>query len=199
MTFSFRVLALTLSANASAVLWIAFLLRVLIKDRIFLRIHAKKTKKQQQQQKTQIKILHVALEGGEVLIYKATLLQSEQPVCWQRLDVTQCEFCWLCSPGGHQRKQESERIETSKPCTSSQPCKMRGEKKLPAGPWGKAQIRILSYHKSRNWIIHGRQLYSISYLIHSRMWVLKKKKNVLWSWEMLALGSGNKLTSWMQV
>lgn len=30
---------------------------------------------------------------GEVLIYRATLLQREHPVCWQQLSVSRCEFC----------------------------------------------------------------------------------------------------------
>lgn len=39
------------------------------------------------------KLQHVMCLKGEVLIYRATLLQSEQPVCWQRPGVSQCEFC----------------------------------------------------------------------------------------------------------
>lgn len=57
-------------------------------------------------------------------IYRATLLQSGQRVCWQRLRVGPYEFCWLCSPGVHQKQQESKEIETTEAWPSSQPYEM---------------------------------------------------------------------------
>lgn len=50
----------------------------------------------------------------------------------------------------------------------------------PAGPWGKALIRSLyPATNSRHWIIHAVQLYSVSYLIHGRVWAWKQS---FWSW-----------------
>lgn len=56
--------------------------------------------------------------------------------------------------------------------------------KQSAGPWGKALIRIVSYHKPHNWIIHVLQLYSISYLICRRMWAWKHFFEVWKCWPL---------------
>lgn len=106
------------------------------------------------------------------------------------LSVSRREFCWLCSRGGHQRtgrrRHRPQNLGLAAPHTKWGT--------HPAGPWGKAPIRSLSSTtNSRHWIIHALQLYSISYLIHGRVWAWKQFFEV---GEMLAVGSGGALRSW---
>jgi len=92
-------------------------------------------------------------------------------------------------PGGHQRRRENKKMETSEPCMRSQPHKKWG--KQSAGPWGKAWIRVLSYHEI------PQLNYSYVAIIFYLLFDSEKDvgvKVVLWSLEMLAAGSGNKLT-----
>lgn len=106
------------------------------------------------------------------------------------LSVSRREFCWLCSRGGHQRTARRRRRPQNLGLAA--PHTKWGTH--PAGPWGKAPIRSLSSTtNSRHWIIHALQLYSISYLIHGRVWAWKQFFEV---GEMLAVGSGGALRSW---
>lgn len=121
---------------------------------------------------------------GEVLIFSATLLRSELPVCKGWLGISRCEFCWLCSPGGHHRRQEN------KP--------ERDLRTLPDKSGGKAVCGTLRESPDKSfvlsWIPQLNYSYTaiIFYLLFDSKWNVGVKA-VLWSLEMLAAGSGNRV------
>lgn len=149
----------------------------LIKDRIVLYFKewCKKT------QKKQLSPARYVFEGWSLNLQRHIV--ADWAVCL--LAATRCQSAWilltLFSRSASQEAGEREDRDLRTLC--EQPSIQNGEKH-PAGPWGKALIRILFYHKSHGWIIHVRQLYSISHLIRCRMWVWKEFFEVRKCWQL---------------
>lgn len=126
---------------------------------------------------------HVICLKAEVLICRATLLQRclfvTETRC-QSVGKPLTFFTWWASQEAAERADRD--LRTAYEQTALKKNKLGG--KQSAGPWGKTLIRVLSYHESHNWIIHTPQLYSIFYLIQSRMWVWKQFFEVWKCWPL---------------
>lgn len=111
-----------------------------------------------------------------VLEAQSLNLQRHSEADWAAclLAATSCQSVWILLTLFSWSSEEAGELKDRDLRTLYEQPAIQNKKKQPAGPWGKAPIRILFYHKSHNWIIHVWQLYSISYLIHSRTWVWKQ-------------------------